>query len=158
MDIKKTFRQTIGLAAIVVAAYSCGPVVPAPEKIDSSYSPYTLIKLEDIKNQPAGSRIMVEGELKTVEDERIILQSGSQISSVLRNDYALSSASSETIQDGVAWDSIAPLLRSIVKDKNDTTNLYGGQIRVIGVVDTNNMLQMRFFEVDGKLYDAFKKN
>lgn len=159
MNIKNTIKKTLELAAIVGIAgvmYSCDSIPKEKGPNDSSYNPYTPIALEDISKQEEGKRVIVTGNIRKVEDERLILESKSQIASILRDEKYVGGNTNET--RGVEWDSIVPILSKGIKNLKDTNNIYSGETRFFCVVDTNSMARMRFFEMNGNFYEAFKKN
>ena len=162
MNMKNSIKKVAGLATLVglMTLNSCE--TSTLQSRDTVYKPYTPISFDAIPYQQPGSRVIVQGDIKNVEDGRIILESKLQVSSILLNDYSTSGAihpdgtTTAELFSEVAWDSIAPIFRNHIKNTSDTTNIYSSNVKIYGVVNKDKMLEMRFIEMDGKLYDAFK--
>ena len=154
MNTKNMFTKTAIATSLVGILCSCTNKLPN----DTSYAPYTPIAIDSIKVQKTGSRVMVQGSIRSVENEMFIIECGSSLASIVRNDYCTSAAAGDVTNtnDNLEWDSIAPILRKNVVSPTDTNTIYSKNIKVYGVVNDGKMLEMRFFEINNTLYEAFK--
>jgi len=173
MSIKNTFKKAVGLAAIVgaVTLFGCeekpGSIQesekPKPKKhepMDISSNPYKPALLENLTYLDPGTRVIVEGDILSIEEDRLILENKQHVASIIRNDYC---TVTEAYDGHVGrnsysadWQKLSDYLKLFVKNPQDTSNIYSNHIKIYGVVNSKKMLEMRFIEADGKLYESFK--